>query len=103
MRPFSVIEPTTEETPVVVEIPHAGLLVDGPTLALLAAPATLDTALAYLEHNTRFTQAPASPSRLRSSRRFSPTAAPTSCSKPRQRRARRSSHETEMPVRRHPT
>jgi N-formylglutamate deformylase len=39
MRPFSVIEPTTEETPLVVEVPHAGLLVDGPTLALLAAPA----------------------------------------------------------------
>lgn len=39
MRPFSVIEATTEETPLVVEIPHAGLLVDGPTLALLAAPA----------------------------------------------------------------
>lgn len=39
MRPFSVIEPTTEETPLVVEVPHAGLHVDGPTLALLAAPA----------------------------------------------------------------
>jgi N-formylglutamate deformylase len=39
MRPFSVIEPTAEETPLVVEVPHAGLLVDGPTLALLAAPA----------------------------------------------------------------
>jgi N-formylglutamate amidohydrolase len=39
MRPFSVIEPTTEETPVVVEVPHAGLLVDGPTLARLVAPA----------------------------------------------------------------
>lgn len=37
--PFSVIEPTRDETPLVVEIPHAGLLVDGPTLALLAAPA----------------------------------------------------------------
>lgn len=39
MRAFSVIEPTTEETPLVVEIPHAGLFVDGPTLAQLAAPA----------------------------------------------------------------
>src|ERR1041385_6726055 len=42
MRAFSVIEPTgrdSEETPVVVEIPHAGIWVDGPTLALLAAPA----------------------------------------------------------------
>lgn len=39
MRPFSVIEPTAEETPLVVEIPHAGLFVDAPTLAQLAAPA----------------------------------------------------------------
>jgi N-formylglutamate amidohydrolase len=37
--PFTVIEPTTEETPLAVEIPHAGLFVDGPTLARLAAPA----------------------------------------------------------------
>jgi N-formylglutamate deformylase len=37
--PFSVIEPAVEETPLVVEIPHAGLFVDGPTLARLAAPA----------------------------------------------------------------
>lgn len=37
--PFSVLEPTAEETPLVVEIPHAGLAVDGPTLATLAAPA----------------------------------------------------------------
>lgn len=36
--PFSVVEPTTEETPLVVEIPHAGLHVDGPALATLAAP-----------------------------------------------------------------
>jgi N-formylglutamate deformylase len=37
--PFTVIEPTAEETPLTVEIPHAGLFVDGPTLAKLAAPA----------------------------------------------------------------
>jgi N-formylglutamate amidohydrolase len=37
--PFTVIEPTAEETPLTVEIPHAGLLVDGPTLSRLAAPA----------------------------------------------------------------
>ncbi|GAC1544390.1 MAG: N-formylglutamate amidohydrolase [Polyangiales bacterium] len=37
--PFTVIEPTTEETPLTVEIPHAGLDVDGPTLSRLAAPA----------------------------------------------------------------
>lgn len=38
--PFSVIEPSpAAETPLVVEIPHAGLELDGPTLANLAAPA----------------------------------------------------------------
>ena len=37
--PFTVIEPLSEETPLVVEVPHAGLFVDGPTLARLAAPA----------------------------------------------------------------
>jgi N-formylglutamate deformylase len=38
-NPFSVVEPTGEETPVIVEIPHAGLWVDGPSLATLVAPA----------------------------------------------------------------
>ncbi|MBX3264388.1 MAG: N-formylglutamate amidohydrolase [Labilithrix sp.] len=37
--PFSVIEPAGEETPLIVEIPHAGLWLDGPSLATLAAPA----------------------------------------------------------------
>src|SRR6185295_18873511 len=37
--PFSVIAPTTDETPLVVEIPHAGLAIDAPTLARLSAPA----------------------------------------------------------------
>jgi N-formylglutamate deformylase len=37
--PFTVIEPTAAETPVLVEIPHAGLFVDAPTLSRLAAPA----------------------------------------------------------------
>lgn len=37
--PFSVLEPTAEETPVIVEIPHAGLALDGPSLAAIAAPA----------------------------------------------------------------
>lgn len=37
--PFEVIEPTAEETPVIVEIPHAGLSLDGIALATLAAPA----------------------------------------------------------------
>ncbi|MBX3188690.1 MAG: N-formylglutamate amidohydrolase [Labilithrix sp.] len=39
--PFSVIEPTggVEETPLAVEIPHAGLFVDARALATLVAPA----------------------------------------------------------------
>ena len=37
--PFTVFEPSAEETPLTVEIPHAGLVVDGPTLSRLAAPA----------------------------------------------------------------
>ena len=36
---FSVREPTGPETPVVVEVPHAGLVVDPPSLAHLVAPA----------------------------------------------------------------
>jgi len=36
---FSVHEPTARETPVVVEVPHAGLFVDPESLATLAAPA----------------------------------------------------------------
>lgn len=36
---FSVREPQGRETPVVVEIPHAGVLVDPQSLATLAAPA----------------------------------------------------------------
>jgi len=40
MHAFSVIEPTVVETPVIVEIPHAGVAVDAPSLAYLAAPAT---------------------------------------------------------------
>jgi N-formylglutamate amidohydrolase len=37
--PFTVIEPSVEETPLIVEIPHAGLFVDGPALSRMAAPA----------------------------------------------------------------
>lgn len=37
--PFEVHEPTTPRTPVIVEVPHAGLFVDAPTLATLVAPA----------------------------------------------------------------
>ncbi|MCL2778583.1 MAG: N-formylglutamate amidohydrolase [Polyangiaceae bacterium] len=34
-----MIEPPTVETPLVVEIPHAGIAIDAPSLAYLAAPA----------------------------------------------------------------
>jgi N-formylglutamate amidohydrolase len=37
--PFSVIEPTAEETPLTVEVPHAGLFVDARALSFLVAPA----------------------------------------------------------------
>src|SRR5688572_1108034 len=37
--PFTVFEPSAEETPVIVEVPHAGLAVDAVTLATLVAPA----------------------------------------------------------------
>ena len=37
--PFDILEPTDPETPVIVEIPHAGLSLDGIALATLAAPA----------------------------------------------------------------
>jgi N-formylglutamate amidohydrolase len=36
---FSIIEPEAKETPVIVEIPHAGLLLDAAALATLVAPA----------------------------------------------------------------
>ena len=34
--PFSVLEPTAAETPVIVEVPHAGLWLDGPALSTLS-------------------------------------------------------------------
>jgi N-formylglutamate deformylase len=37
--PFSVLEPSAAETPVIVEVPHAGLWLDAPALATLTAPA----------------------------------------------------------------
>jgi N-formylglutamate amidohydrolase len=37
--PFVLLEPTGPETPVVVEIPHSGLEIDGPFLEPLTAPA----------------------------------------------------------------
>jgi N-formylglutamate amidohydrolase len=36
---FSVLEPTGQETPLVVEVPHAGLGIDAQTLAFMCAPA----------------------------------------------------------------
>ena len=36
---FSVLEPTSDPSPVIVEVPHSGLVVDPPSLATLAAPA----------------------------------------------------------------
>jgi N-formylglutamate amidohydrolase len=36
--PFVIVEPTTDETPVVVEVPHAGLRVDPESLRHLVAP-----------------------------------------------------------------
>lgn len=39
MQPFNVIEPAGGESPVVVEVPHAGLAVDAESLAHLIVPA----------------------------------------------------------------
>lgn len=39
MDAFSLLEPTVDETPLLVEVPHAGLGVDGPSLAHLVPPA----------------------------------------------------------------
>lgn len=38
LDPYSILEPSGEDTPLIVEIPHAGLYIDGPALATLAAP-----------------------------------------------------------------
>ncbi len=37
---FTIVNPVGAETPLVVEVPHAGLAIDGPSLALLTAPAS---------------------------------------------------------------
>jgi N-formylglutamate deformylase len=39
VEPFEVVEPTAGESPLVVEVPHAGLWLDGETLARVIAPA----------------------------------------------------------------
>lgn len=57
--PFTVHEPSGEETPVVVEVPHAGLQVDPQTLAYLAAPARAIGRDADLFVDELFTDAPA--------------------------------------------
>src|SRR5688572_17985308 len=56
---FSVIEPTGPETPVVVEVPHAGLYVDPPSLATLAAQGRSIGRDADLFVDDLYTEAPA--------------------------------------------
>jgi N-formylglutamate amidohydrolase len=57
--PYSVLEPTSGETPLVVEVPHAGLWLDAPTLALLAAPARAIARDADLYVDELYADAPA--------------------------------------------
>lgn len=59
MDAFSVIPPTTEETPVLVEIPHAGLWIDPPTFAWLVAPARAIARDADLYVDELYADAPA--------------------------------------------
>ncbi len=39
MEPFAIVEPASGESPVVVEVPHAGLTIDPESLAFTVAPA----------------------------------------------------------------
>jgi N-formylglutamate amidohydrolase len=55
---FSVREPVGKETPLVVEIPHAGVLVDAESLAALAAPARAIGQDADLYVDDLYTRAP---------------------------------------------
>lgn len=57
--PFTVIEPTGEETPLVVEVPHAGIFVDAPTLSRLTAPARAIGRDADLYVDELYAEAPA--------------------------------------------
>jgi N-formylglutamate deformylase len=57
--PFSVIEPTSGETPLVVEIPHAGLELDAQALAYITAPARSIGRDADLYVDELYTDAPA--------------------------------------------
>ena len=56
---FSVREPTNGETPVVVEVPHAGLYLDAQTLATVTAPAYSIARDADLYVDDLYTDAPA--------------------------------------------
>ena len=58
-EPFTVIEPGDGETPLTVEVPHAGLLVDGPALSRLAAPARAIGRDADLYVDELYAEAPA--------------------------------------------
>ncbi|HEY4013684.1 MAG TPA: N-formylglutamate amidohydrolase [Polyangiaceae bacterium] len=57
--PFELLEPTGPETPVVVEVPHAGLELPAPFLEPLAAPARALARDADLYVDTLYADAPA--------------------------------------------
>jgi N-formylglutamate amidohydrolase len=59
MGPFEILEPTAPETPVVVEIPHAGLDLPAPFLEPLAAPARALARDADLYVDALYADAPA--------------------------------------------
>lgn len=56
--PFEVVEPQAAESPVVVEVPHAGLRVDPEALTLIAAPARCIARDADLHVDALFQDAP---------------------------------------------
>ena len=56
---FSVREPTSRETAVVVEIPHAGLAIDAESLATITAPARAIGQDADLYVDELYVEAPA--------------------------------------------
>jgi N-formylglutamate amidohydrolase len=59
VQPFEVIEPATGESPVVVEVPHAGLWIDPEALAYTIAPARSIARDADLYVDQLFQDAPA--------------------------------------------
>src|SRR6185369_15711755 len=58
VEPFEVIEPTTGESPLVVEVPHAGLWIDPEALAFTVAPARSIARDADLHVDALFEDAP---------------------------------------------